>query len=83
MNKAVERLSEEAKTPLLFTENGKFVGIIAVADVIKHDSPTAIQQLKNMGIKTVMLTGDNERTAKVIGAQVGCLLYTSDAADDS
>ena len=71
MNKAVERLSEEAKTPLLFTENGKFVGIIAVADVIKHDSPTAIQQLKNMGIKTVMLTGDNERTAKVIGAQVG------------
>lgn len=71
MNKAVERLSEEAKTPLLFTENGKFVGIIAVADVIKHDSPAAIQQLKNMGIKTVMLTGDNERTAKVIGAQVG------------
>lgn len=70
MNKAVERLSEEAKTPLLFTENGKFVGIIAVADVIKHDSPAAIQQLKNMGIKTVMLTGDNERTAKVIGAQV-------------
>lgn len=71
MNKAVERLSEEAKTPLLFTENGKFVGIIAVADVIKHDSPAAIQQLKDMGIKTVMLTGDNERTAKVIGAQVG------------
>ena len=71
MNKAVERLSEEAKTPLLFTESGKFVGIIAVADVIKHDSPAAIQQLKNMGIKTVMLTGDNERTAKVIGAQVG------------
>ena len=70
-NKAVERLSEEAKTPLLFTESGKFVGIIAVADVIKHDSPAAIQQLKNMGIKTVMLTGDNERTAKVIGAQVG------------
>ena len=71
MNKAVERLSEEAKTPLLFTESGKFVGIIGVADVIKHDSPAAIQQLKNMGIKTVMLTGDNERTAKVIGAQVG------------
>lgn len=71
MNKAVERLSEDAKTPLLFTESGKLVGIIAVADVIKHDSPAAIQQLKNMGIKTVMLTGDNERTAKVIGAQVG------------
>lgn len=67
----VRRLSEEAKTPLLFTENGKFAGIIAVADVIKQDSPNAIQQLKNMGIRTVMLTGDNERTAKVIGEQAG------------
>ncbi len=66
-----EKLSEEGKTPLLFAENGSLIGVIAVADVIKEDSPTAIKELKNMGIKTVMLTGDNERTAKAIGKQAG------------
>ena len=64
-------LSEEGKTPLFFAENGHLMGIIAVADVIKEDSPRAIQELKNMGIHVVMLTGDNERTARAIGKQAG------------
>ena len=68
---AAQKLSEEAKTPLLFSRNDVFVGIIAVADTIKSDSPEAIAQLKDMGIRTVMLTGDNERTAKAIASQVG------------
>ncbi len=62
------RLSDEGKTPLLFMEDGILCGIIAVADIIKEESPQAIRELKNMGIRTVMLTGDNERTAKAIGA---------------
>ncbi len=66
-----EKLAEEGKTPLFFSGNGIFLGIIAVADIIKEESPEAVSQLKNMGIKTVMLTGDNERTAKAIAAQVG------------
>lgn len=68
---AVEKLSEEGKTPMAFILDGKFIGMIAVADSIKPDSAEAISQLKNMGIRVVMLTGDNERTAQAIGAQAG------------
>ncbi len=64
-------LSEEGKTPLLFAKDGKVLGIIAVADTIKEESPEAIKQLKNMGIKVVMLTGDNEKTANAIGKIAG------------
>ena len=66
-----ERLSEEGKTPLFFAKDGALCGIIAVADTIKEDSPQAIQEMRNMGIHVVMLTGDNERTAKAIGARAG------------
>ena len=66
-----EKLSEEGKTPLLFCLEDKMLGIIAVADVIKEDSPRAVKELRNMGIRVVMLTGDNEKTAKAIGAQAG------------
>jgi Cu2+-exporting ATPase len=66
-----EKLSEEGKTPLFFVMDGRFIGIIAVADVIKEESPQAVAELKNMGIHVVMLTGDNERTAKAIGKQAG------------
>ena len=66
-----EKLAMEGKTPLLFARNQKLVGIIAVADVIKEDSPQAIRELQNMGIRIVMLTGDNERTARAIGKQAG------------
>ena len=64
---AADELSRQGKTPLFFSYDGKFIGIIAVADVIKEDSPQAIAQLRNMGIEVVMLTGDNERTAKAMG----------------
>ena len=66
-----ERLAGEGKTPLLFARDDRLLGIIAVADVIKEDSPEAVRQLQNMGIHVVMLTGDNERTARAIGAQAG------------
>ena len=66
-----ERLSEEGKTPLFFAVDGTFIGMIAVADVIKEESREAVEQLKNMGIHVVMLTGDNERTANAIGKQAG------------
>ncbi len=66
-----EELSEEGKTPLFFAKAGKLLGIIAVADVIKEDSPQAVKELQNMGIRVVMLTGDNERTANAIGKQAG------------
>ncbi len=66
-----EKLAEQGKTPLYFSRDGKLLGIIAVADVIKEDSPRAVKELQNMGIRVVMLTGDNERTAKAIGAQAG------------
>lgn len=66
-----EGLAEEGKTPLFFSRGGQLMGIIAVADVIKEDSPQAVRELQNMGIRVVMLTGDNERTAKAIGAQAG------------
>ena len=71
MKTRAEQLAEEGKTPLLFTRGGKLAGIIAVADVIKEDSPQAVKELQNMGIHVVMLTGDNERTAKAIGRQAG------------
>lgn len=66
-----ERLAREGKTPLFFAEDGELLGIIAVADVIKEDSPRAVKELQNMGIHVVMLTGDNERTAQAIGKQAG------------
>lgn len=68
--KAVE-FSKEGKTPLFFTADDRLCGIIAVADTIKEDSPEAVRQLKNMGIRVVMLTGDNEQTAGAIGKQAG------------
>ena len=64
-------LSNAGKTPLLFAKNSEVLGIIAVADVIKEDSPKAVQELKNMGIQVVMLTGDNEKTANAIGKKAG------------
>ena len=69
-NKAVQ-LAEQGKTPLFFARDGHLLGVIAVADVIKKDSPQAVRELQNMGIRVVMLTGDNEKTAKAIGAQAG------------
>lgn len=71
MEKQAEILSGQGKTPLFFAEKGKLQGIIAVADTMKEDSKEAIAQLKNMGIRVVMLTGDNERTARAIGASAG------------
>ena len=71
VKRQAERLAGEGKTPLFFSRGGKLVGVIAVADVIKEDSPQAIRELRNMGIRVVMLTGDNERTAEAIGAQAG------------
>ena len=68
--KAVE-LAEQGKTPLLFARGNQLAGIIAVADVIKEDSPRAVKELQNMGIRVVMLTGDNEKTANAIGRQAG------------
>ena len=66
-----DALAGQGKTPLFFEEDGRLLGVIAVADVIKEDSPEAIRQLQNMGIEVVMLTGDNERTAQAIGAEAG------------
>ena len=66
-----EELAAQGKTPLFFCRDGKLAGIIAVADVIKPDSPQAVRELQNMGIRVVMLTGDNERTANAIGKQAG------------
>lgn len=78
----IERLSNEGKTPLLFAKDEKLIGVIAVADTIKQDSPEAIKQLKNMGIKVVMLTGDNKRTADAIGKQTGVDMVISDILPD-
>lgn len=66
-----EKLAEQGKTPLFFARDGRYLGMIAVADVIKEDSAQAVKELQNMGIHVVMLTGDNERTAKAIGKQAG------------
>ena len=71
LRKQAEQLASDGKTPLLFTANGKLCGMIAVADAIKPDSPEAIRQLKGMGVRVVMLTGDNQRTADAIGKQAG------------
>ncbi len=71
VRKQAETLSEQGKTPLFFSRNGSVLGIIAVADTMKEDSPKAIRELQNMGIRTIMLTGDNERTAKAVGNEVG------------
>ena len=71
VKRQAERLAEEGKTPLFFAKDGNLSGIIAVADVIKEDSPRAVQELKKLGLHVVMLTGDNERTANAIGKQAG------------
>jgi len=71
MRVLARKLAEEGKTPLFFAKDETLLGIIAVADVVKEDAKEAVQELQNMGIRVVMLTGDNERTAKAIGAQVG------------
>ena len=71
VSKQADALAEEGKTPLLFAVDGELAGLIAVADPIKQDSAQAIRELRNMGIQTVMLTGDNERTAKAISRQAG------------
>lgn len=78
----VEKLSNDGKTPLLFAKDEKLIGVIAVADTIKKDSPEAIKQLKNMGIRVVMLTGDNKRTADAIGKQTGVDMVISDVLPD-
>ena len=71
LQQQAEQLAKQGKTPLLFVRDGKLLGMIAVADVIKEDSPQAIAELQNMGIIVVMLTGDNEQTARAIGKQAG------------
>ncbi|MGN0442191.1 MAG: heavy metal translocating P-type ATPase [Acutalibacteraceae bacterium] len=71
MSKTAEALAQSGKTPLFFSKGGVLLGIVAVADVIKEDSPEAVRQLRNMGIRVVMLTGDNEHTANAIGKQAG------------
>ena len=71
IQKQADVYATEGKTPLFFAEDGKILGMVAVADVMKEDSPEAIAELKNMGIHVVMLTGDNEQTARAIGKQAG------------
>lgn len=71
LRERAERLAGEGKTPLLFAQGGTILGMIAVADTVKPDSAQAVRELQGMGIRVVMLTGDNERTAKAIGGQVG------------
>ena len=82
MSDRAQTLAEQGKTPLLFARDGKLLGIVAVADTVKADSGEAIRQLKNMGIRVVMLTGDNARTAKAIGAQAGVDEVISDVLPD-
>ena len=77
-----QALAEEGKTPLFFCSDKQFIGMIAVADVIKEDSPQAVRELQNMGIQVVMLTGDNERTAKAIGKQAGVDRVIADVLPD-
>ena len=71
LQKEAQILSQDGKTPLFFAKDTKVIGIIAVADVLKEDSPQAVAELRDMGIRVVMLTGDNENTAKAIGRQAG------------
>ena len=82
MLKKAEDLAAEGKTPLFFAKEDQLIGIIAVADVIKEDSPKAVKELQNMGIHVVMLTGDNERTAKAIGRQAGVDEVIADVLPD-
>ena len=77
-----DRLAEDGKTPLFFASSDEFYGVIAVADVIKEDSAAAVKQLENMGIRVVMLTGDNKRTARAVGRQVGITDVVSDVKPD-
>ena len=77
-----EALAEQGKTPLFFAEDGRFLGIIAVADVMKTDSASAIAALRKMGVEVCMLTGDNERTAKAVGAQAGVDRVIADVLPD-
>lgn len=79
---AADKLADDGKTPLYFCKNGVFLGVIAVADVIKNDSRAAIKRLKNMGLKVVMLTGDNEKTANAIGRQAGVDNVIADVLPD-
>lgn len=79
---AAQRLADEGKTPLLFTVGKSFAGIIAVADTVKEDSISAINELHNMGLRVVMLTGDNKKTAETIGRQVGVDAVISDVLPD-
>ena len=71
VQESADQLAQQGKTPLFFSRDGRFCGIIAVADVIKEDSPRAVHELQNMGLRVVMLTGDNQRTARAIGRQAG------------
>lgn len=71
LTEGAERFAEQGKTPLFFCIDGKAAGVVAVADTIREDSPEAVKELRNMGLRVVMLTGDNERTAAAIGAQAG------------
>ena len=71
MREQIENLAGQGKTPLLFARNGRLLGAIAVADAIKEDSPRAIRELQGMGVRVVMLTGDNERTALAVGREAG------------
>jgi len=82
IQKQADKLAKEGKTPLFFTREKSFVGLIAVADVMKEDSKEAIAQLKNMGIHVVMLTGDNEKTAKAIGQMAGVDEVIADVLPD-
>ena len=80
--KQSEVLAEQGKTPMFFAENGRLAGIIAVADTMKEDSRQAVSELRNMGIRVVILTGDNERTAKAIGRQAGVDEVIADVLPD-
>ena len=82
IQKQADKLAKEGKTPLFFTREKSFIGLIAVADVMKEDSKEAIAQLKNMGIHVVMLTGDNEKTAKAIGQMAGVDEVIADVLPD-
>ncbi len=82
MQKAAQELAQQGKTPLFFALDHRLLGVIAVADVIKEDSAEAVRQLQHMGIRVVMLTGDNERTAKAIGVQAGVDAVIADVLPD-
>ena len=82
LQKQAQQLAEQGKTPLFFSRGNQLVGIVAVADVIKPDSAQAVRELRNMGMHVVMLTGDNARTAKAIGAQAGVDEVVADVLPD-